>query len=447
MRRGPIHTISIYRSFRGAHSYSRPPILRGLLNPTALVLRSVVHATSIATTQPSNTQMSSPQPPPQMVASQSTPNLHLHPVPTTIPASNAGAPPPRVVQHILNRGLNPALNVVGPPRSFSYAPMTRENFEKAYFQHWMPRHPIGRSMHQVEGRPIDLYQLHSEVISQNGYWTSIRQTMPGQDPQFAAALVVSQDQWRVIAERLGFVNVNGNDLEPARSRPNVAIDIERVYMQCLWEFDREYLRQLFHHRRRIALMRQAIDGDTVGGPSGATAPGSLSDIRDPQEPNELIHWAALPVSELQARGVPANIIALVQAHRDRLNSTPQQQQGFAENVRIAAQGHPWNVWDSGMAYYNPTVPPQAGGMNATNHVSDLPKLPVQPDHPQQPIDVPLASTSSANLQQPQHLDGAPGTLSLPRHRPASEQMAAALELVRRLKEENQRKSPLYQLWL
>ncbi|TBU43226.1 hypothetical protein BD309DRAFT_980789 [Dichomitus squalens] len=236
---------------------------------------------------------------------------------------------------------DPLPNGVDRPLSLSYSPLTRENFTKAYFQQWIPKHPVDQTMLKVEGCEIDLYQLHYEVMSQNGYLIRSQHTAPKQPFQFVPTLVISQEQWPVIAGRLGFVNFPAYGHEPARSGPGIAVHIERAYKQCLQDFDSLYLCHLFQWRRLRTLEQKVNGGDMSAGPSGPADPKGLSDIKDPKALNEIISYAALSAPELQARGVPDHIIALVEKHRDQLKATLQQQRDFA-NIQIAAQGQPRN---------------------------------------------------------------------------------------------------------
>ena len=40
------------------------------------------------------------------------------------------------------------------PLNFQYGPLTRENFTKAYFQQWVPRHPIDQSILHLVGHKL-----------------------------------------------------------------------------------------------------------------------------------------------------------------------------------------------------------------------------------------------------------------------------------------------------
>ncbi|TBU22240.1 hypothetical protein BD311DRAFT_676498 [Dichomitus squalens] len=309
---------------------------------------------------------------------------------------------------------DPLPNGVGPPFSLWYAPLTRESFTKAYFQQWILKHLVDQTMLKVEGREIDLYQLHYEVMSQNGYLIGFQHTAPNRPFQFVPTLVISQEQWPVIAGRLGFVNFPGNGHEPARSGPAIAVHIEQVYKRCLQYFDSQYLCHLFHNRRLSTLEQKVNGGDMSAGPSGPADPQGLSNMKDPKALGETISYAELSAPELQARGVPDHIIALVEKHRDQLKATLQQQRNCAKIIQIAAQGQPRDVSNPEMAIANAMLHHQANGMNRSS---------TPPNGQQQ--------------QQVQQRPGsAPGMLPISTGRPTLAQMVAAVAMVRRLKEEN-----------
>ena len=94
------------------------------------------------------------------------------------------------------------------------------------------------------------------------------------------------------------MNFPGNDHEPPRSGPTIAVHIERVYKQCLQDVDTQYLRQLFRRRRAVALGQKVNGGDISAGPSGVAALQGLSDIKDLMALSEIISYAALSVPEL-----------------------------------------------------------------------------------------------------------------------------------------------------
>ncbi|KAI1797459.1 hypothetical protein LXA43DRAFT_416437 [Ganoderma leucocontextum] len=396
-------------------------------------MSSTAHLVPNQTPQPQPPQMSTPQLP-QMVASQ--PNQPQRAVPTPLPMLNGGAQPAQSGRP------NSLANTVGTitPVHFPYAALNRENFTKAYFQQWIPKHPIDQSMLRLEGGNIDLYVLHAEVMGMNGYKCAIQHPGPNQPAQILCNLSIPPDQWPIIAARLGFVNFPGDGRnEPAKSGPGVAVHLERVYKQCLQEFDAQYLRQVFHHRKMMVLGQAKANGAENASGGLGMPPQGLSDIKDPKALSEIINYANLSVQELQARGVQPHIIALVEKHRDQLKSTLETQRTFAQGIQNATpQGQPRNVSNPAMSNVNPMLHPQAG-MNMANAMNGLGKPPMQSgQHPR--MNMPSTSTMAQN-GQPQQRPGVGGGL-IPiatASRPTQAQTAAAIDLVRRLKEENKRK--------
>ena len=248
------------------------------------------------------------------------------------------------------------------PLNFQYGPLTRENFTKAYFQQWVPRHPIDQSILSPDGRNIDLWALHAEVMGMNGYRCFVQQIGPNQPGQILCNLVIPPDQWPIIAGRLGFVNFPDDAREPAKSSPVVAVHLEHVYRQCLQEFDSQYLRQVIHHRKMMILQQQRVNGTDNRGPS--VAPPAPSDTEDVNAIGQII---------------------------DNFANLSVEQASQTQSEQLA-----------------------------------------------QPMD--MLSTSMMDLNvQPQNGGGVIPIVA-PRRPTKAEMMMAAIELVRRLKEENKRKS-------
>lgn len=170
-------------------------------------------------------------------------------------------------------------------------------------------------------------------------------------------------------------------------------------------------------------------------------PQGLSDIKDPKAISEIINYANSSVQELQARGVQPHIIALVEKHRDQLKSTLETQRTFAQGIQNATpQGQPRNVSNPAMNNGNPMLHPQAG-MNMTSTMNGVGRPPMQPGQPPQPVNMPSTSTMAPNGQTQQQRQGGGSLIPIPATgRPTQAQTMAAIELVRRLKEENKRKS-------
>ena len=121
--------------------------------------------------------MGTPQLPPQMVAAQ--PNQQVaRTAATPLQVPNLGAvmhvPPqqqPNLAQNML---ANDALGV--PPGQSSMimalTPLGAQQFQRAYWDQWAPKHPPkDQSALRFEDRPIDLHQLHVEVMNAGSYRT------------------------------------------------------------------------------------------------------------------------------------------------------------------------------------------------------------------------------------------------------------------------------------
>ena len=386
------------------------------------------HLVPNPTPQPQAPQMSTPQLP-QMVATQPNPPQRATPLPV---------PPPGGAQP--SQGGRPNSLVNFAPLALQYGPLNRDSFTKAYFQQWIPKHPVDQSILQLENRNIDLYMLHSEIMGMNGYKCVMQQAGPNQPVQILCNLTIPSEQWPIIAARLGFVHFPANGAEPAKSGPGVAVHLERVYRQCLQEFDSQYLRQLVHHRKMMVLGQQskANGAEGLSGVPGMS-PQGLSDIKDPKAINEIINYANLSVQELQARGVQPHIIALVEKHRDQLKSTLETQRTFAQGIQNATpQGQPRNVSNPVMGNVNPML--HAQSMSMANAMNGVVKPSMQPGQPPQPMNIPSTSTMAQNGQPPQRTVTGGALIPIAAaSRPTQAQTKAALELVMRLKEENKRK--------
>ena len=113
---------------------AQQPRLGMSLQATHLVLRPAM--------QPQAPHMSTLQLP-QMVATQPNPPQHATPLPVPPPVdpqpSQDGAP-----------------NVDIVPLPLQYGPLNRDILVNAYFQQWIPKHPVDLSILQLENRIIDL---------------------------------------------------------------------------------------------------------------------------------------------------------------------------------------------------------------------------------------------------------------------------------------------------
>ena len=260
--------------------------------------------------------------------------------------------------------------------------------------------------------------------------------------------VDQKDLWPVIGAKLGFVHFPGNGNEPGKAGPALAAHLEHIYKEFLLDFDTQYLRQLFHHRRQLAAQYQknaaagpsAMDG-AMSMQNGQGVPQGL-DVKDPKVVNELISNAHLSVQEMQQRGVSPHLIQLVDRHRDTLKSMLEQQRAFQRNIQTASQQggavpqcQPRNVSNpmmNGMQMngVNAMGNGQQPGMNLQNGLK--PNVPMGP----QP-GMPTPAMQANGQPQPQMgANGPQGSSSGVRsiHQP----LQNAIEMVRKLREENKR---------
>ena len=241
-----------------------------------------------------------------------------------------GVPPPLDSAQPAQR--SDSMTVV--PLNFQYGPLTRENFTKAYLQQWVPKHPIDRSILSPDGRNIDLWALHAEVMSMNGYRCFVQQIGPNQPGQILCNLMIPPDQWPIIAGRLGFVNFPDDAREPAKSSPVVAVHLEHVYRQCLQEFDSQYLRQVIHHRKMMILRQQQANGTENRGPS--VAPPGPSDTEDLDAIGQIIdNFANLSV-EQASQTQPEQVAQPMNVPNGQL----QQRQSGDTLIPVAPIGRP-----------------------------------------------------------------------------------------------------------
>ncbi|PIL29799.1 transcription factor [Ganoderma sinense ZZ0214-1] len=383
-------------------------------------------------TFPNGMQIISTPWPPQMVMSQQN-------QPSPVSILDGGSPPTGGAQP--TQLSNPISNIV--PITFQYGPLNRDAFNKAYLQQWLPMHPIDQSILSLDGREIDLWALHAEVMGMNGYKCFVQQPGPNQPAQILCNLTVPLDQWPIIAGRLGFVNFSGDAHEPAKSGPVVAVHLESVYKQCLHEFDSQYL-QYIHHQKMLVLGQQQVN-DVKNGGSGM-APQGLDNLKDPKVISEIMNYPNLSVQELQARGVQPHLISLVERYREQLMSTLEGQRTFAQGLQNATpQDQTRNVSNpAAMNFMDQMFHPQPmetiEDLDAISQiVANYANLSIQETSPMQPGHHPVNTPSTATMTLNEQLERPGGGAVIPMAptgHPTQAQTTAAIELVRRLKEEN-----------
>ncbi|KAJ3019430.1 hypothetical protein NUW54_g92 [Trametes sanguinea] len=232
--------------------------------------------------------------------------------------------------------------------------MTREIFTTIY-KNFMTKNPKDETLLFYEGRNINLYQLHYEVINAGG-----------------VNRVIQNDLWPVIGARLGFVNIPASDTEPAKAGPAFAHRLASIYKEFLLDFDKQYYLSMV--KKHVASQRQlAENGLPVQQRNGVPSqPGAqnanpirqLTDIQDSRLMSEIVSYSILPTEELQRRNVPPNIIQLVDQNRQQLQQSFERQRAFraqlAKNTQGAQNGMGVPQLQRNPSVPMPGVPPTVG---------------------------------------------------------------------------------------
>ncbi|XP_006459138.1 hypothetical protein AGABI2DRAFT_116090 [Agaricus bisporus var. bisporus H97] len=151
---------------------------------------------------------------------------------------------------------------------------------------------------------------------------------------------------------MGFVNFPGSDHEPAKSGPVVAQNLAHVYREYLLDLETAYLRTwIANAHARMNNPGMQHPGGPGGLPNGMAANG-----QQPRFSPQLLQYAHMSTAELRHRGVPENVIAMVDQVRPQLQRTLMEQKRFQQQVRMNARNGP------GMA----GVPVDANGMQPPN---------------------------------------------------------------------------------
>ncbi|KAL6307584.1 hypothetical protein BKA93DRAFT_82616 [Sparassis latifolia] len=274
-------------------------------------------------------------------AGQSSPNVMSTPFPGHVPAQATPPPPP------------PQQQQQHAPLRVQIPPLSAEIFSSAYKTFCTKNNVVhDPALMSHDGRPIDLYALHVEVMNA-GFYNRVAQN----------------DQWPVIGVELGFVQFPASNSEPAKSGPGVAQHLEHVYKQYLHAFDSTYLRswlakrsqqqqhdvqqaveQARMHQKLIPVQGTVMSGRPPQVPhallsqNGQDANGvpGLAGASDLQQLNEILQYATVPTPELQRQNVPARISDLVEANRLPLVRLLQRElrDGVAKNAQSTPQHHP-----------------------------------------------------------------------------------------------------------
>ncbi|KAJ7494586.1 hypothetical protein B0H11DRAFT_2002483 [Mycena galericulata] len=216
-------------------------------------------------------------------------------------------------------------------------PLEKARFENVYKNFCSTRNVVHNArMMSLEARPIDLYDLHTQVMLEGG-----------------GLNVGQKDLWAVIGGRMGFVQFPASDTEPAKSGPGVAQHLAHVYKEYLAAFDTVYVTTVMDQRRKNDALT-AQRGLAMGGP-----PPMRAGISDPVQMQQVLNYLPVPPAELRRRGVPEQLIQFIENNRAALMKTVMDQSNFRIGLRPGDQG------GGGMHPGGGGQPPfsTAGGMN------------------------------------------------------------------------------------
>ncbi|KAJ7467207.1 hypothetical protein FB451DRAFT_1040476 [Mycena latifolia] len=196
----------------------------------------------------------------------------------------------RVLQSNLPFQQNPLVDANDAP----IPPLDRSRFETVYKHFCTQRSLVHNArLMSLETRPIDLYELHSQVILAGG-----------------AANVTQKDLWAVIGGQMGFVMFPASDREPAKSGPRAAQHLAHVYKEYLAAFDNIYVGLMESRRKSDAALR--------GTNNSAHGPAMRSDIFDPTQTQLVLGSASIPLVELRRRGIAEELVQFIEANRPTL---------------------------------------------------------------------------------------------------------------------------------
>ncbi|KIK10374.1 hypothetical protein K443DRAFT_147864 [Laccaria amethystina LaAM-08-1] len=178
-------------------------------------------------------------------------------------------------------------------------PMDKVRFEQS-FRAYCTRKSLNVKLRQlqIDNRPVDLYQLHRNVML-----------------EFGVSKVEQKALWDVIGGRMGYVQFSGTATEPAKSGPGVAQQIAHIYKDLLAAFDRCYINSVFEARLKAQ----------------AQVPRNPAQM-SPQVMQRVLTCAHMSVPELHRRGVPEKIITFVEANRANLQRTYADQRSLQSRL-------------------------------------------------------------------------------------------------------------------
>ncbi|KAK7032988.1 ARID domain-containing protein [Favolaschia claudopus] len=197
-------------------------------------------------------------------------------------------------------------------------PLEKGRFDNVY-KSWCAQRNIIHNprMMSIETRPLDLYDLHVQVMAEGG-----------------AAIVASKDLWAVIGGRMGFVQFTATDTEPAKSGPGVAQHLAHAYKEYLAAFDNVYVNTVLESRRKNdAITAAAAAAQRPMGMGGPSQPGIRpGGISDPSQMQMVMAYANIPLPELRRRGIPEQLIQFIENNRATLLSQQREALAFRSQV-------------------------------------------------------------------------------------------------------------------
>ena len=266
------------------------------------------------------------------------PNLPVPPCTGSAQGNVAGSQPPQTFQAVHLSG-NQNNNI--PP------PMEMSSFERSFKTFCISKKlNIDLQQLQIDNKPIDLYQLHRNVMLEFGFAMVIDSTLVVSLQLIDLMQVEQKNLWDVIGGRMGFVQVSGTGTEPAKSGPDIAHRLANIYKEYLFIFERYYIAWSIDTMLKVrAQMGPAAQVMHVPPPGSMQRPSSGQGSL-PMVIQKLATLAHLPIPELHRRGMPAGVIAFLEANRaslqrayaaQRVSQNPSQTPAANQNI---AGGHP-----------------------------------------------------------------------------------------------------------
>ncbi|KAL0565482.1 hypothetical protein V5O48_016545 [Marasmius crinis-equi] len=257
---------------------------------------------------PHNPNAGSPFPNPQ----SSPPNLPFNNMGAQ---NNPQAPQPGGAMSNNPAAANIGNNMMGHPQapngnSSPFPPLVKERFNITY-KNWCNQKHVSHDQRllSIDNLSIDLHTLHTEVMKEGGLGP-----------------VQQRDLWAVIAARMGWVQFPGGPNDPAKSGPDAANQLAYVYKEYLADFDRVYMSSVLENRRKQQAFQQLL-------------PSQLRAL-SPQQMRMLVQVADIPAAELRAKGMPEDLVRVVETNREALQLMRQDQNMFKNMLHPAPEQQP-----------------------------------------------------------------------------------------------------------